>query len=59
MKMYSLKEIKEEYGISIPMLRKMINNGVITVVKVGAKNFIKKTDMDEYIERNTIKAENV
>ena len=53
MKLYSLKGINENYGIGIPMLKKMIRERTISVVKVGNKNFIKKEDIEEYITTNT------
>ena len=59
MKMYSLKGIYVEYGITVPMLKKLIADKKLTRVKVGAKNFIRKDDIEAYIERNTIKATNV
>ena len=56
MKMYSLKDINNKYGISIPMLKKMVANRMITVVKIGTKNFIKEADIEQYIEANTREA---
>ena len=54
--MYSLKDINNKYGISIPMLKKMVANRMITVVKIGTKNFIKESDIEQYIEANTREA---
>jgi predicted site-specific integrase-resolvase len=59
MKLYPLKGVHEEYGISISMLKKLIIQGKLTVVKVGAKNFIKEQDIEDYIDRNTKEATNV
>ena len=59
MKMYSLRGINEKYGISIPMLKKLVQNKDITVVKIGAKNFIKEEDIENYIEERTVRRENV
>ena len=56
MKMYSLKDINNKYGISIPMLKKMVANRMITVVKIGTKNFIKESDIEQYIDANTREA---
>ena len=56
MKMYSLKDINSKYGISIPMLKKMVANRMITVVKIGTKNFIKESDIEQYIDANTREA---
>ena len=53
MKMYSLKQIHEKYGITVSMLKKLIQNKQITVVKIGAKNFIKEIDIEAYIDGNT------
>ena len=54
--MHSIKGINEKYGISIPMLKKLVSNKMVTVVKVGTKNFIKESDIEKYIEDNTVKA---
>lgn len=52
--LYSLKEIEERYGIKVSMLKKLISNKEITVVKVGVKNFIRETDIEEYILSHTV-----
>ena len=54
--MYSLRGVNEKYGITISMLKKLIANKMITVVKIGAKNFIKEQDIEDYIETNTRRA---
>ncbi len=59
MKLYSLKGINETYGITISMLKKLISTDKITVVKIGNKNFIKESDIEDYIERNTRTASDV
>ena len=59
MKMYSLKGVNEKYGITVSMLKKLIANGKITVVKIGAKNFIKEQDIEKYIDDNTREATHV
>ena len=59
MKLYSLKGIHETYGISVPMLKKLIYNKQIAVTKVGNKNFIMDDTIEEYITKNTKEATNV
>ena len=56
MKLHSLKDIATRYGISIPMLKKLISQNKITRVKVGAKNFISEEAIEDYINTNTISA---
>ena len=56
MKMYSLKGVHDKYGITVSMLKKLIANGKITRVKIGAKNFIREDDIEAYIEKNTYRA---
>ena len=57
MKLFSLKDISNRYGITIAMLKKLIQHNQITRVKVGNKNFISEDVMEEYIASNTITAE--
>lgn len=57
-KLHSLKAIAQKYGISIPMLKKLISQNKITRVKVGVKNFISEEAIEEYINQNTINANN-
>ena len=59
MKMYSLRGCNERYGITISMLKKLIVNKEITVVKIGTKNFIKEEDIEDYITKRTVKAKDV
>ncbi len=59
MKLYSLKGINEEYGITISMLKKLIATHKLTVVKIGNKNFIKESDIEDYIHKNTKEASDV
>lgn len=56
-KLYSIKQSSEITGISIPMLKKLIFNKQITVVKIGWKNFIKESTLQEYIDKNTVVGE--
>lgn len=56
MKLYSLKDISQRYGITVAMLKKLIANNQITRVKIGAKNFIADNIIEAYIEENTVKA---
>lgn len=57
MKLHSLKDIADKYGITVAMLKKLIQHNQITRVKVGNKNFISEDVMEEYIASNTIPAE--
>lgn len=59
MKLYSLKQIAETYGISVAMLKKLIANKQLTRVKVGNKNFISQDIIEAYILSNTIKVEDI
>ena len=59
MKLHSLKGIYEIYGISVPMLKKLVYAKQIEVVKVGSKNFIDEDTIEQYIKDNTVKAKNV
>ena len=56
MKLHSLKGIAEKYGISVPMLKKLIQDNQLTRVKVGAKNFISENVIEAYIKLNTVEA---
>lgn len=55
MKLYSLKEIQDTYGIKVSMLKKLISNREITVVKIGVKNFIRAEDVEDYISTHTVR----
>lgn len=55
MKMYSLRGISEKYGIGLPMLKKMVANKDLEVIKIGAKNFVREKEIENYIERRTVK----
>lgn len=57
--MYSLRGVNDKYGISIPMLKKLVANEEITVVKVGNKNFIKEEDIHQYIDERTVRRRDV
>ena len=54
MRLNSLRGTSEKYGISLPMLKKLVFNKEITVVKIGAKNFIKEEDIEAYIDERTV-----
>jgi hypothetical protein len=55
--LFSIKEIDEMNLIKSDMLKKLIYNREIEVVKLGKKNFISKTALVAYLEANTIPAE--
>ena len=55
-KLYSIKETYETFGITEPMMRKLILNKEIEYVKVGTKNFIKESTILDYINSRTVKA---
>ena len=53
-KVLSLNDVEVEFGISVSMLKKLIINKEINVVKVGVKNFIKYVDVVGYIDSRTV-----
>ena len=55
--LFSIKEIDEMNLIKSDMLKKLIYNREIEVVKIGSKNFISKTALVTYLEANTIPIE--
>jgi len=56
--LFSIKEIQSMGVIRSPMHRKNIFNRSITVVKIGAKNFIARDTLISYLEDNVIAATN-
>lgn len=55
-RLLNLNEVDEIFGIGVSMLKKLISEKQITVVKVGAKNHIKYSDIVAYIDSRTIEA---
>jgi len=53
-KLLSLNDVEQQFGIGVSMLKKLIINKEITVVKVGAKNFVKHIDVISYIDERTV-----
>lgn len=56
--LFSIKDINNMGLIKSDMLRKLIYNRAITVVKIGSKNFIARTTLIDYLKENTIPAIN-
>ena len=54
--LFSIKDINNMGIIKSDMLRKLIYNRAITVVKLGTKNFIARDTLISYLEDNTIPA---
>ena len=52
--LFSIKEIDEMNLIKSDMLKKIIYNREIEVVKIGKKNFISKIALVAYLEANTV-----
>ena len=53
-KLLSFNDVEEQFGIGVSMLKKLLINKEITVVKVGAKNFMKYVDVMGYIDERTV-----
>ena len=56
--LFSIKQINEMNLIKSDMLKKLIYNRAIEVVKIGTKNFISRTALIEFLEANTIPVAN-
>jgi len=54
--LFSIKQIDEMKIIKSDMLKKLIYNQEIEVVKVGNKNFISRVALIAYLKANTIPA---
>jgi hypothetical protein len=54
--LFSIKQIDEMQIIKSDMLKKLIYNRAIEVVKLGAKNFISRTALISFLVENTIPA---
>ena len=52
--LFSIKEINDMNLIKSDMLKKLIYNSEIEVVKIGKKNFVSRTALIAYLEANTI-----
>ena len=56
--LFSIKEIDEMNLIKSDMLKKLIYNREIEVVKLGKKNFISRISLVAFLEANTIPVRN-
>ena len=54
--LFSIMEIDEMGLIKSDMLKKLIYNREIEVVKIGTKNFISRSVLISYLEKNTLPA---
>lgn len=54
--LFSIKQINDMNLIKSDMLKKLIYQRSIEVVKIGAKNFISRTALIAFLEENTIPA---
>jgi len=56
--LFSIRDIDSMYLIKSDMMKKLIYNNEIEVVKIGKKNFISRPALIAYLEANTIEATN-
>lgn len=56
--LFSIKDIDEMNLIKSDMLKKLIYNREIEVVKLGKKNFISRIALVAYLEANTVPISN-
>ena len=56
--LFSIKQINDMNLIKSDILKKLIYNRAIEVVKIGTKNFISRTALIAFLEANTIPAYN-
>ncbi|MGF7441195.1 FAD-binding protein [Campylobacter concisus] len=56
--LFSIKDIEDMSLIKSDMLKKLIYNREIEVVKIGTKNFISRQVLIMFLEKNTIAALN-
>lgn len=56
--LFNIRQIDEMGLIKSDMLKKMILNREIEVIKIGKKNHISRTTLISYLQENTIPAEN-
>ena len=54
--LFSIKQINDMNLIKSDMLKKLIYQRAIEVVKIGNKNFISRTALIAFLEENTIPA---
>jgi len=54
--LFSIKQINDMNLIKSDMLKKLIYQRAIEVVKIGTKNFISRTALISFLEDNTIPA---
>ena len=55
--LFSIRQINDMQLIKSDMLKKLIYNRNIEVVKIGKKNFIPRPEIIRYLEKNTIPAQ--
>jgi len=56
--LFSIKQINDMNLIKSDMLKKLIYQRAIEVVKIGTKNFISRSALIAFLEANTISASN-
>lgn len=56
--LFSIKDIEEMNLIKSDMLKKLIYNREIEVIKIGTKNFISRQVLIMFLEKNTLPALN-
>lgn len=56
--LFNIKQIHDMGIIKSDMLKKLILNRAIEVIKIGKKNHISRTTLISYLNENTISAEN-
>jgi hypothetical protein len=52
--LFSIKEIEEMGAIKNQMMKKLIKQGNIEIVKIGNKNHISRTELIRFLKDNTI-----
>lgn len=52
--LFNLREIEDMKLIKMDMAKKLIFNGELETVKIGAKQHIARTELIRYLEANTI-----
>ncbi len=53
-KIYSSKDVANMWGCSLAMIKKLQYAGEIEVIKIGNKTCIKESEVQRYIDSNTI-----